>query len=89
MLAYHVNNPGRYGVPELNEAGRVLSLKDKPKQLKFFCAVPGLHLCDNQVVDLRRSLLVSVRGDLDITDFNNIYLRTRCCLWGAAGCGYA
>ncbi|KTS93932.1 glucose-1-phosphate thymidylyltransferase RfbA [Pseudomonas parafulva] len=89
VFAYHVNDPERYGVAEFNEAGRVLSLEEKPKQPKSNYAVTGLYFYDNQVVDLARSLTPSARGELEITDLNNLYLQQAQLHVEIMGRGYA
>lgn len=89
VFAYHVNDPERYGVAEFNKAGRVLSLEEKPKQPKSNYAVTGLYFYDNQVVELARSLKPSARGELEITDLNNLYLRQAQLHVEIMGRGYA
>ncbi|EST14697.1 MULTISPECIES: glucose-1-phosphate thymidylyltransferase RfbA [Pseudomonas] len=89
VFAYHVNDPERYGVAEFNEAGRVLSLEEKPQQPKSNYAVTGLYFYDNQVVDLARSLKPSARGELEITDLNNLYLQQAQLHVEIMGRGYA
>ncbi|MEB8057681.1 glucose-1-phosphate thymidylyltransferase RfbA [Pseudomonas fulva] len=89
VFAYHVNDPERYGVAEFNEAGRVLSLEEKPKQPKSNYAVTGLYFYDNQVVDLARGLKPSARGELEITDLNNLYLQQAQLHVEIMGRGYA
>ncbi|MFI7858041.1 MULTISPECIES: glucose-1-phosphate thymidylyltransferase RfbA [Pseudomonas] len=89
VFAYHVNDPERYGVAEFNKAGRVLSLEEKPKQPKSNYAVTGLYFYDNQVVELARSLKPSARGELEITDLNNLYLQQAQLHVEIMGRGYA
>ncbi|WP_145255055.1 glucose-1-phosphate thymidylyltransferase RfbA [Pseudomonas sp. DE0157] len=89
VFAYHVNDPERYGVAEFNETGRVLSLEEKPKQPKSNYAVTGLYFYDSQVVDLARSLKPSPRGELEITDLNNLYLQQEQLHVEIMGRGYA
>ena len=75
VFGYWVRDPERYGVVAFDEAGRVTSLEEKPKAPKSHYAVVGLYFYDERVVDMARSLKPSARGELEITDLNNLYLR--------------
>lgn len=75
IFAYHVHDPRRYGVVEFDSQGRVLSLEEKPQVPKSPFAVPGVYLCDHQVVDIARTLAPSARGELEITEILKEYLR--------------
>jgi glucose-1-phosphate thymidylyltransferase len=74
VFAYHVKDPERYGVVQLDAAGYAVSLEEKPKQPKSNYAVTGLYFYDNQVLDMAASLKPSPRGELEITDLNRLYM---------------
>jgi glucose-1-phosphate thymidylyltransferase len=89
IFAYHVQDPERYGVVELDRMGQVLSLEEKPKQPKSPYAVTGLYFYDRQVVEFAKSLTPSLRGELEITDLNRLYLNQRMLGVEVMGRGYA
>jgi len=74
VFAYHVQDPERYGVAEFDKQNKVLSLEEKPKNSKSNYAVTGLYFYDKNVVSMAKSLKPSVRGELEITDLNQLYL---------------
>ena len=75
IFGYRVHDPERYGVVEFDNAGRALSIVEKPKEPRSNHAVPGLYLYDNTIVEIARNLRPSPRGELEITDVNCEYLR--------------
>jgi glucose-1-phosphate thymidylyltransferase len=74
IFAYPVRNPESYGVVEFDKHGRAISLAEKPKHPKSHFAVPGLYFYDNEVIEIARQLKPSRRGELEITDVNQVYL---------------
>jgi glucose-1-phosphate thymidylyltransferase len=75
VFGYWVKDPERYGVAEFDAAGNVLDLKEKPSDPKSNYAVTGLYFYDGEVVEMAKALKPSPRGELEITDLNNLYLQ--------------
>ena len=89
VFGYYVEDPERFGVVELDENGRAVSLEEKPKQPKSNYAVTGLYFYDNKVCQRARSLKPSARGELEITDLNRLYLEEGSLKVVTLGRGYA
>ncbi len=75
VFACFVDDPRPYGVVELDVAGNPVSLEEKPKRPKTNYVVPGLYFYDNSVVEIAQNMAVSARGELEITDVNQVYLK--------------
>jgi len=89
IFGYWVANPQRYGVVEFNKNNEVISIEEKPKYSKSNYAVPGLYFYDNKVIDIAKNLKPSARGELEITDVNLTYLKSRNLRVELLGRGYA
>ena len=77
VYAYHVNDPERYGVVEFDDNYNVISIEEKPTNPKSSYAVPGIYFYDNEVITIAKNIKPSKRGELEITEINNVYLKKK------------
>lgn len=89
LFGHEVKAPERYGVAEVDAAGKVLSIEEKPLKPKSHIAVTGLYFYDNEVVEIAANLKPSKRGELEITDVNSEYLRRGQAALSLLGRGFA
>jgi glucose-1-phosphate thymidylyltransferase len=89
VFAYRVTDPERYGVVEFNKNGKVLSIEEKPLLPKSNYVITGLYFYDNKVIEMAKQLKPSLRGELEITDLNRLYLEIGQLNVEVMGRGYA
>lgn len=89
IFAYHVQDPEKYGVVEFNQDNNIVSLEEKPKAPKSNYAITGLYFYDKDVTKMAENLKPSARGELEITDLNQMYLDQQKLHVEMMGRGYA
>ena len=89
IFAYRVKNPSRYGVVEWDENQNVISIEEKPENPKSSYAVPGIYFYDNSVVDIASKIKPSQRGEIEITDIHQEYLKRKQLTVQIMGRGFA
>lgn len=89
VFGYTVKDPKRYGVVDFDENNQVISIEEKPEKPRSNVAVTGLYFYDNKVIEITKSLNPSKRGELEITEVNNAYLKERKLRVEILGRGYA
>ena len=89
IFGYYVDDPQRFGVVEFDKEGKAVCIEEKPSAPKSNYAVTGLYFYDNYCIEYAKSLKPSMRGELEITDLNRIYLETDCLEVVTLGRGYA
>ena len=77
IFAYYVPDPHRHGIVELDSNKKAVRIVEKPKEPKSNWAVPGLYFYDNEVINIAKNIKPSSRGELEITDVNNVYLKNK------------
>lgn len=89
IFGYYVNDPERFGIMELDEAGKILSVEEKPTNPKSNYCITGLYFYDKRVVEYAKKVRPSARGELEITSLNDLYLQDRTLKGIVLGRGFA
>ena len=89
VFGYYVDDPERFGIVEFDVNGKAISLEEKPKNPKSNYCVTGLYFYDNRVCEFAKKVKPSLRGELEITDLNRMYLENDCLNVVTLGRGYA
>jgi glucose-1-phosphate thymidylyltransferase len=89
IFGYYVDDPTRFGIVEFDQTGRVLSLEEKPVIPKSNYCITGLYFYDNKVIEYAKAIKPSPRGELEITDINNLYFQHKALRVNILGRGYA
>ncbi len=89
IFGYYVNDPERYGVAEFDETGSVISIEEKPENPKSNYAVTGLYFYTNDVIEVAKTIKPSARGELEITDVNQVFLKRNALHVELMGRGFA
>ncbi len=89
IFGYYVDDPERFGIVEIDEFGKAISIEEKPKNPKSNYCVTGLYFYDNRVCEFAKKVKPSARGELEITDLNNMYLQDGTLNVITLGRGYA
>lgn len=89
IFGYYVNDPERFGIMEFDNDGKIISVEEKPERPKSNYCITGLYFYDNRVVEYAKSVKPSVRGELEITSLNELYLNDRTLKGIILGRGFA